>query len=417
MNKFVKRLEKCRICNSRKLFKFLDLGSMPIPNGFLGEKDLNKTEEKYELSCLICESCGLAQLSNIVNPDLMFKNYVYIPSMSRVMMENFNNLSYQIYNNFNLNQDSLVVDIGSNDGSLLSFFKNYRTRVLGIDPAENLAKIAELKGIPTEIKFFDLKNAKLIRNKHGQADVITATNVVAHIDNLHDFFKGISCLLKDDGVLITEFPYFVELVRGNEFDTIYHEHLSYFSLKPWLKLIKSHGFEVLRTQKSPIHGGSIRIIQKKQKEKSENPNSKNIVNHMAFPEEEHNIYNRDTLSDFARKVGSLKIELTTLLKNLKRKRKKIVGYGAAAKGNVLTNYFNIGPEILDYIVDSTPYKQGLFTPGKHIPIYAENRLTIDRPDYVLILAWNFAEEIIKKEMTFRKLGGKFIIPIPKLKVV
>src|SRR3989344_8466868 len=212
MKKGVIYLKKCRICGSSELIKFLDLGLMPIPNGFLKKEDLNKPEKKYELSCLYCNNCGLAQLSNIVDPDLMFKNYVYIPSMSKVMMENFNNLSYQIYNNFKLNQDSLVVDIGSNDGSLLSFFKNYRTRVLGIDPAENLAKIAELKGIPTEIKFFDLKNAKLIRNKHGQADVITATNVVAHIDNLHDFFKGISYLLKDDGVLITELPYFVELV-------------------------------------------------------------------------------------------------------------------------------------------------------------------------------------------------------------
>src|SRR3990167_4310727 len=417
MKKPISFLNKCRICGSRELFKFLNLGLMPIPNGFLKIEDTNKPEDKYELSCLSCENCGLVQLKNMVNPNLMFKNYVYVPSESKTMMNNFSNLSHQIFSTSKLGGKSLIVDIGSNDGSLLSFFKNYGTKILGVDPAENLAKIAELKGIPTEIKLFNLKNAKLIKNKHGEADVITATNVIAHVDNLHDFFEGVSYLLREKGIFVTEFPYFLELIRRNEFDTIYHEHLSYFSLKPWLKLIKSHCFEVLRIQKLPIHGGSIRLIHKKQNEKSENPNSKNIVNHLTFLEDERNIYSGETLSNFENKVRVLKIELTTLLKNLKRKRKKIVGYGAAAKGNILTNYFDIGPETLDYIVDSTPYKQGLFTPGKHIPIYAENRLTIDRPDYVLILAWNFAEEIIKKEMTFRKLGGKFIIPIPKLKVV
>ena len=415
MKKPISFLNKCRICGSRELFKFLNLGLMPIPNGFLKIEDTNKPEDKYELSCLSCENCGLVQLTNMVNPNLMFKNYVYVPSESKTMMNNFSNLSHQIFSTSKLGKKSLVVDIGSNDGSLLSFFKNYGTKILGVDPAENLAKIAELKGIPTEIKLFNLKNAKLIKNKHGEADVITATNVIAHVDNLHDFFEGVSYLLREKGIFVTEFPYFLELIRRNEFDTIYHEHLSYFSLKPWIKLVESNGFEIVNARKLEIHGGSLRLIHKKKG--SKNLNAKNTVNHLISLEEHYNIYDRNTLGDFANKVEALKIELTTLLKNLKRKRKKIVGYGAAAKGNILTNYFDIGPETLDYIVDSTPYKQGLFTPGKHISVYEENRLTIDKPDYALILAWNFADEIIEKEKDFRKNGGKFIIPIPDVRII
>jgi len=414
MKNSITLLNKCRICKSQKLFKFIDLGPMPIPNGFLEEKDLNKTESKYELSCLICENCELVQLSNIVNPDLMFKNYVYVPSVSMMMMDNFRDLSLQAYNDFGLNQDSLVVDIGSNDGSLLLFFKGHGTRVLGVDPAENLAKIAKMKGIPTEVKLFNSKNAKILKNKYGQADVITATNVVAHINDLHDFFEGVSDLLSKNGVLITEFPYLVELIRGNEFDTIYHEHLSYFALKPWLKLVESNDFEIIRLKKLSTHGGSIRLTHRRKAGKNKKTNSK--IDFL-IAQEESDFYNKKTLRGFATRVATLKIELLNLLNNLKKKGKRIVGYGAAAKGNILTNYFNIGPEILDYIVDSTPYKQGLFTPGKHIPVYAENRLTIDRPNYVLILAWNFADEIIEKEKDFRKNGGKFIIPIPKLKIV
>src|SRR3989338_1312781 len=398
MKKPISFLNKCRICGSRELFKFLNLGLMPIPNGFLKIEDTNKPEDKYELSCLSCENCGLVQLTNMVNPNLMFKNYVYVPSESKTMMNNFSNLSHQIFSTSKLGGKSLIVDIGSNDGSLLSFFKNYGTKILCVDPAENLAKIA-----------------KILKKKYGSADVITATNVVAHINDLHNFFKGISHLLSKNGVFVTEFPYLLELIRGTEFDTIYHEHLSYFSLKPWITLVESYGFEIVNVQKLLIHGGSIRLTHKK--EGKRNRIAEHMVKNMISVEEKYGIYNKKTLSAFSYRVDTLKIELMNLLRHLKRKRKKIVGYGAAAKGNILTNYFNIGPKILDYIVDSTPYKQGLFTPGKHIPVYRENRLAIDKPDYALILAWNFADELIEKEKTFRKLGGKFIIPIPKVKIV
>jgi len=415
MIKDCKLQNNCRICHSKRLYKFLDLGSMPIPNGFLKKEQLNKREKKYDLACCFCEKCGLVQLSNVVNPELMFKNYVYIPSTAKVMMNNFSNLAYQIYQRIRLNDKSLVIDIGSNDGSLLTFFKGFGCRVLGIDPAENLAKVAELNGVPTEIKLFGTRTAKTIARKYGKADVITATNVIAHIDNLHQVFQGIIHLLSKDGLFITEFPYLLDLMTKNQFDTIYHEHLSYFSLKPWKTLVESYGFEIVGAERRQIHGGSIRLIH--QRKRAKGKRSTKVVDYLISLEEERGLYNKKSYDKFAKRISNLKVGLNGLLASLKIKRKKIVGYGAAAKGNVLTNFFGIGPKLLDYIVDSTSYKQGLYTPGKHIPVYPESRLLIDMPDYALILAWNFSDEIIEKQKTFRKKGGKFIIPIPKIKIV
>lgn len=410
-----KEVKKCRICKSKNISKFLDLGSMPIPNGFISKRDLAKREKKYELHCSFCVNCGLVQLSNVINPSIMFKNYVYIPSVSRVMMNNFSNLSYQAYKDCKLNKDSLVVDIGSNDGSLLTFFKNYGTRVLGIDPAKNLVSIANNRGIHSESKLFNFKNAKALRKKYGQADLITATNVVAHVDNLYDFFRGMSHLLNKNGTFISEFPYLVDLIKKNEFDTIYHEHLSYFSLKPWLKLIASFGFKLTDAQRIQIHGGSIRLTH--QKSNAAINHKKNTEKFLLELEDNLEMSSKNTFDQFTTRVEDLKKNLMELLLRLKKRNKKIVGYGAAAKGNVLTNYFGIGPNILDYIVDSTSYKQGLFTPGMHIPVYGESRLLEDKPDYALVLAWNFVEEIMAKEKVFKKNGGKFIIPIPSLRVI
>ena len=246
-------------------------------------------------------------------------------------------------------------------------------------------------------------------------NVITATNVIAHIDNLHHVFEGVSCLLAKEGIFVTEFPYLVDLIKKNEFDTIYHEHLSYFSLKPWIELISLYGFEIIGVQRLLIHGGSIRLIHRKKGHKSNK--ALKTVKYLISVEENYGLYSKKALVDFASRVESLKLDLMKLLKDLGKKRKKIVGYGAAAKGNVLTNYFGIGTNILDYIVDSTPYKQGLFTPGVHIPVYGESRIAKDRPDYILILAWNFADEIIEKEREFIKNGGKFIIPVPEPKII
>lgn len=415
MNKDVKQVNKCRICGSKKLYEFLDLGVMPIPNGFLKKEALSIPENKYELACQLCENCGLVHLTNVVNPKIMFTDYLYVTAQAKQMLNNLTHLAYRTHKDFKLNNTSLVCDIGSNDGSLLSLFKNLGTQVLGIDPAKNLAKIAIENGIPTETRLFGLQTAKIIKKKYGQAKVITALNVIAHIDNLHDLFSGISHLLSDDGYFITEFPYLFDLIKNSEFDTIYHEHLSYFSLKPWIYLIDKYDFEIAGIERRRIHGGSIRLIHQKKRPKKNS--AKKTLNYLLSLEETAGLYNKKSYIQFAQDVLSLKSELLNLLTDIKKQKKRIVGYGAAAKGNVLTNFFGINTLMLDYIVDSTPQKQGLYTPGTHIPIKPESKLLSDMPDYTLILAWNFADEIMEKQRQYTKNGGKFIIPIPKIRII
>lgn len=388
---------------------------MPIPNGFLRKEELSRKEDKFELACYYCRDCGLVQLTTVVSPLLMFKNYVYIPSGAKVMMNNFSNLSYQMYKELKLKDSSLVVDVGSNDGSLLAFFKNLGMRVLGVDPAKNLAVVARARGIPTESRLFNVRNALVIRKKYGSADLICATNVVAHIDDLHNLMEAVSVLLSERGAFVTEFPYLFDLIKKNEFDTIYHEHLSFFSLKPWMRLINPYGFELVSAQKLLVHGGSIRLVNKRKTSKSK-INTKNI-RYLIDLEERFGLYSEKTYEQFATEVNGLRVELVDLLKNLKAKKKRIVGIGAAAKGNVLTNFFRINSRILDYISDSTSYKQGLFTPGMHIPVVGEQKLMDDNVDYALILAWNFADEIMEKFKSFHKKGGKFIIPVPKVEII
>lgn len=415
MSKAVEQVKKCRICRSEKLYRFLDLGVMPIPNGFLKKDDLSKPENKYELACQLCENCGLVHLTNVINPRIMFTNYLYVTAQAKQMLNNLTHLAYQAYKDFKLDKSCLVCDIGSNDGSLLSLFKNLGTRVLGIDPAKNLAKIARENGIPTEVRLFGLATAKIIREKYGQAKVITALNVVAHIDNLHDLLSGVSRLLSSNGYFITEFPYLLDLIKNNEFDTIYHEHLSYFSLKPWIYLIDKYDFEIIGIERRRIHGGSIRLIHQRKRQKKNI--AKKTLDYLLSLEKTAGLYDKKACIQFAEEILHLKIELLNTLMDIKKQKKRIVGYGAAAKGNVLTNFFGIDNSILDYIIDSTPYKQGLYTPGMHIPIKPEEKLLSDMPDYALILAWNFADEIMEKQRQYTKNGGKFIIPIPKIRMI
>lgn len=414
-NTEIRKVEKCRICESKNLHKFLDLGSMPIPNGFLKQESLNIKEKKYPLACFFCNSCGFVQLTHVVNPKIMFTNYVYIPSGARVMMNNFSNLANQVSKKLKNIKKSLVVDIGSNDGSLLKFFKSYNAKVLGIDPAKNLAKIATKNGIPTEALLFNEKNAKKIVKKWGKATAITATNVIAHIDDLHEVFKSVDLMLDDEGIFVTEFPYLLDLVEKNQFDTIYHEHLSYFSLKPWNLLVEKFGFEIIGVRRLLIHGGSIRIMHKRKNGKKTTKNK--TLEYLISLEEDRGLYKIKTYENFAKRLEKIKTELKNLLYKIKKDKKKIIGHGAPAKGNVLMHYFDIGKETLDYIVDSTPYKQGLFTPEKHVPIYSDEKLKTDEADYSLILAWNFSDEIMSKHRGFKKRGGKFIIPIPEVKII
>lgn len=403
----------CRICGYSPLRAFLSLGPLPIPNGFLSKEDLEKKESKYPLTIGRCINCGLVQLTEIVEPGLMFRNYKYIPSASKTMISHFDEMADELFNKFNLKKKSFVIDIGSNDGTLLKSFQKRGATVLGIDPAENLAEIANSEGIKTLAYFFNSEVARNVVKKFGKAKVITATNVVAHIPDLHSLFEGVTKLLDKDGVFVAEFPYLVDLLENTEFDTIYQEHLSYFSVKPLTFLANKHGLWISDIQKQDVHGGSVRVFLKKGKRPQL---SKSVIGLLAL-EDSKDIYTQGVYNDFVDRVDTKKVQLMKLLRQLKKDKFRIAGLGASARGNILMNYFGINDKILDYIVDSTPYKQGLFTPGHHIPIYPESKILEDKPDYILLLAWNFKDEILKKQEKYRQEGGKFILIVPKVEIV
>ena len=407
------RLKQCRICGSKNLHQFLSLGSMPIPNGFLSKEELKKPEIYYPLGVYFCETCNLVQLTHVVPPEIMFKNYLYIPSTSTTMIQHFKELANEAVEKFKLSPKDLVIDIGSNDGALLNFFQEDEVKTLGVDPASNLVKIAQLKGVETIDDFFTASLAKKILKEKGKAKLITATNVVAHINNLHDLCKGISLLLDKEGVFIAEFPYLPDLLTKNEFDTIYHEHLSYFAIKPLTKLFEKHQMRLFDIKRIPVHGGSIRIYVSH--DKSRHKQSKTVKE---FLEQEllKKLHTKEPYDDFGRRVKIIKRDLLSFLKKLKAQGKSIVGHGAAAKGNVLLNYCGIDTDLVDYIVDSISFKQGRYTPGTHIPVYPEKRLEKEVPDYTLLLAWNFADEILKKQILYRMKGGQYIITIPYLRM-
>lgn len=408
------RLFCCRICKNNTITKFLQLGKLPLPNGFLGEKDLKKRETYYPLNAGYCTNCGLVQLLEIVDPEEMFRNYVYIPSASKTRMNNFASIAQNAKEKVELNSGSLVIDIGSNDGSLLSFFKGYGIKTLGIDPATNLAKIAELKGIETINNYISSSLARKISKTIGKAEIITATNVIAHIDNLHELFMAAEILLRDNGLFICEFPYLLDLLQNNQFDTIYHEHLSYFSIRPLMQLMNHVKLQIVDVVRTPIDGGSLRVFFSKKNEYHK-PSLK--LTKMLSEENESGLDDPRTYIQFTKNVKKLKKELKETLIRLKKKGKTIAAYGAAAKGNILLNYCGITDKIIDFAVDSTPYKQGLYMPGSHIRIFPEIEILKRKPDYTLVLAWNFAKEIMDKEKKYANDGGKFIIPVPHVTIV
>ena len=404
----------CRMCKSSNVKQFLDLGFSALADKFLTKEELDNPETFHPLKVFLCNDCGLCQLGYVVIPQLMFnENYPYDSSTTTTGRKHFTSMGISICNRFKLPTDSLVIDIGSNTGVLLSSFKSRNVRVLGVEPSSNVAKIAIKNGIDTIIDFFSIELAKRITKLYGKADVITGTNVFAHIDDLDDFANAADHLLTDKGIIVLEAPYLLKLIENLEYDTIYHEHLSYLSLKPMVKFFKRFEMEVFDVEIETIHGGTLRyFIGKKGKREI----SKNIDEFLKL-EEKKEIHSEKKLLKFALDVKTHSLELNSLLTNLKREGKRIVGISAPAKGNTLLNYCRIGPEILDYVTERNPLKIGKYTPGMHIPVYSDEILIKDKPDYALILAWNFADEIIKNNHEYQNSGGKFIIPIPRPKII
>lgn len=410
----------CRVCKGKSLTKVFNFGPTPLANAFLTEKQIDLPEKYYPLIVNFCNICSFLQLGHAVSSKTLFDDYVYVSSTSTVFIKHFEDFAkdisvrFNLVSRLNLGKESLVIDLGSNDGILLKPFKKLGTRVLGIEPSKHIAELAENDGIPTVSEYFNREVAKDIVKKYGRAKIVTATNVFAHIDDLDEIIKGIKIILDDDGVFIVESPYMVDFIEKRYFDLVYHEHMSYWRIATLAKIFDRLDMRIFAVEKVTVHGGSVRVFVKKKSTKRKVEKS---VADFLKKEEQKKLDSVKTYMDFAKKVQENKIALLRMLGKLKMKGKRIAGYGAPAKGNTLVNYFSIGQDILDFIVDDSPMKQGLYSPGKHIPVVSSKAIYKEKPDYLLVLAWNFADAIMNMHEPYKKQGGKFIIPVPKPRVI
>ncbi len=408
MHIFGETVEKCQICGNSNLFRCFSLGHQPPSDSFVGKEHLHGREVYYPLDVYFCDECKLLQLGYIVNPEeLFYEGYSYNTKTSGELVRNFSELAEKTIKKFFLGFDDLVVDIGSNDGTLLEGFFKENIRVLGIEPT-GVSRLALERGIPTIKKFFSKELAAEIIRQYGRAKVITATNVFAHIKDIRLIVAGIRDLLSEEGVFISESHYLLNLIKDMEYDSIYHEHLRYYSLKPLMKLFEMEGMEVFDAERITTHGGSLRVYAGK---RGAHPISDNVSSIIRM-EEESGLYSKETFVEYGKKIKESKLGLVDILHQIKMEGGKIVGVGAPAKGNTLLNYCHINNDILDYLAEKSELKRGLYSPGMHIPVVDESALFQDpQPSYALILAWNLKDIIIPK-LRAKGFKGKFIIPVP-----
>jgi hypothetical protein len=387
---------------------------MPLANALLSPDQLGESEPAYPLDLAFCPRCTLVQITETVPPEQLFREYLYFSSFSDTMLCHAADLSRRIVDSRGLDGGSLVVEIASNDGYLLQYYRQRGIPVLGIEPAVNVARVAEEeRGIKTLGEFFDAALARDLRDQGVRPDVIHAHNVLAHVADLNGFVQGLGILLPMHGAAVIEVPYLKDLIDHCEFDTIYHEHLCYFSLTALDRLLRRHGLVIYDVERVPIHGGSLRLWAGQAAQAR--PGDR--VRALLAEEAGWGVDQEDFYREFARGVESLKDSLNRLLQGLKQDGRRLAAYGAAAKGSTLLNYCGIGPETLDFVVDRSTHKQGRHMPGVRLPIHAPARLLESRPDYVLLLTWNFAAEILEQQREYRRGGGQFIIPVPELRIV
>jgi SAM-dependent methyltransferase len=402
----------CRVCDAPGIQPVLSLGTTPLADGLRRKDQLSEQEPAFPLTVAFCAKCSLVQLLETVPPEELFcEDYPYYSSFSPALLKHSRENALDLIRLRKLDANSLVVELASNDGYLLKNFVENAIPVLGIDPAEGPAKAAEKIGVPTINAFFGENLAKELVAEGKRADVVIGNNVLAHVADLHGFVRGIHVLLKEDGVAVIEMPYVKDLVDHCEFDTIYHEHLCYFSVTALDHLFRMHGMYLNNVKRIAIHGGSLRIYV----EKKENVSA--AVKDILEAEAIEKVNKIDYYRDFASKVEGIRKDLRGLLTDLKGKGAKIAAYGAAAKGSTMINYSDVGTEFVDFVVDRNTHKQGLFMPGKHIPVLAPEALLERMPDYVLLLAWNFADEILRQQQEYQQRGGRFIVPVPNPRVL
>ena len=405
---------KCRFCQAQLRHSFVDLGMSPMCQTHITPEQLNCMEPFFPLHAWVCDQCFLVQLEEYVAPADIFTEYAYFSSYSDTWVEHAQRYAEEMIKRFGFNQKNLVVEIASNDGYLLQHFVKHGIPVLGIEPAANVAKVAIEKGIPSITKFFGRKTADEVASEKGKASLLLGNNVLAHVPDINDFVGGMKTLLAPQGVITMEFPHLLQLMDQNQFDTIYHEHFSYLSFTTVETIFAAHGLTLFDVEELPTHGGSLRIYGRHADDEAKLVGDRVVA--LKAREAERGLSNLKTYTAFAEQVKETKRKILEMLIRIRREGKTIVGYGAPGKGNTLLNYCGIRTDFLDYTVDRSPYKQGKYTPGTHIPILDPETIRRTKPDYVFILPWNLKDEVMKQCDYIRSWGGQFIVPIPEIRV-
>ena len=404
----------CRFCGAGLERTFVDLGMSPLCETYPSADDLERGEIYYPLHVYVCDRCFLVQLGEYETPENIFTDYPYFSSYSDSWLQHAESYCNKMMTGLGLGGQSLVVEVASNDGYLLQYFVRRHVPVLGIEPAANVAKVAVEKGVPTLVEFFGTQLAKRLAGEGRRADLVVGNNVLAQVPNLNDFVEGLKVLLKPDGVLTLEFPHLLRLIERNEFDTIYHEHFSYFSMFTTVRILEAHGLKVFHVEELPTHGGSLRVYACRAE--SQKFDVRPSVAGLIAEETRAGLTSADGYGQFARKVKETKLALVDFLITAARQGKSVAGYGAPGKSATLLHYCGIGKDLIQFTVDRSPYKQGRFLPGSRIPIFHPDRIRQARPDYIIILPWNLKDEIIGQMEFIRDWGGRFVVPIPQLTI-